>query len=146
MRLTGDKDKMVETVFEECFTLQKICFMPEEQAPHGMMEFVFRQGTVFINESSANLNAFAIVDKKHGEPFIWSIAVRPSAQGLGIGTMLLKEIEEYAREQNAPGIGLTVQVDNPAQKLYFDRGYRVTNVLRNYYLTGNGLFMRRKLL
>jgi ribosomal protein S18 acetylase RimI-like enzyme len=150
MRLTGDKDKMIEAVFEQCFTLQLTCFTPEEQAPRGMMESVFRSGQVFVSHHpfgpKSQVSAFAIVDKKHGEPFIWSIAVHPGWRNAGIGSKLLAEIEEYAREQNAAGIGLTVQIDNPAQKLYFDKGYRVQNVLKNYYLTGHGLFMRRKLI
>ena len=143
----SDEHKMA--AFEECFKLQLMCFSPDEQAPRGMMESVFRSGQVFVIQNlppEYSVIAFAVVDKKHGEPFVWSIAVRPGLRGCGVGSKLLAEIEEYARNQNAAGIGLTVQVDNPAQKLYFDKGYRVQNVLKNYYLTGNGLFMRRKLI
>lgn len=146
MRMISKDSEM----FERCFTLQKICFDAEEQAPHGMMSYVFETGTVFTNPltiwDSKHIHAFAIVTEKHGEPFVWSIAVHPDFRRLGIAGKMLDEIEEWARTQNAAGIGLTVQIDNPAQKLYFDKGYRVQNVLKNYYLTGHGLFMRRKLL
>ena len=76
-----------------------------------------------------------------GDPWIWILAVRPDFQGQGIGTSLLKEIEKYYTKE----INLYVNVDNPAQKLYFDNGYRVKKVLKDIYDGGDALHMRKKL-
>jgi ribosomal protein S18 acetylase RimI-like enzyme len=96
---------------------------------------------VFVLRTHAeNIYAYAIVIEKGGR-FLWSIAVRPRRQGFG--TTLLKEIEAFYRKAGRQGISLTCNTHNPAQKLYFDLGYRVERVLPRYYGEDNGLFMRR---
>lgn len=77
-------------------------------------------------------------------PLLRSVAVLPEWRGQGLGGFLLKEIEKYFKTQSAVKIILHCKVDNPAQKLYFDAGYRVTARIRNYYAPeGDGLEMER---
>ena len=66
---------------------------------------------------------------KADEIYVDGIAVAPEARGLGIGTRLLDETKEIAREQGKRYVRLDVIDTNPrAQALYARQGYRVTKV------------------
>jgi ribosomal protein S18 acetylase RimI-like enzyme len=58
---------------------------------------------------------------------------------------LLREIINKYTLQKDFEITLHVHEDNPAQKLYFDYGFRVKRIERDYYNPKNGLFMVRPL-
>ena len=58
---------------------------------------------------------------------IHDVAVHPDARGLGIGTKMLKKVEEDAEEMGCSKITLEVRVDNPAQKLYKKLGFKFGN-------------------
>ena len=73
--------------------------------------------------------------------YVWSIAVDPSYQGFGIGSHLMDTLDKY---KGIEPIELHCATDNPAQKLYFDHGFRVVQVLQDYYPTSAGLLMRRQ--
>lgn len=114
----------------------------------------YNQGDVYITYNDSRILAgfvddivgFAIVIDymDNFEPLLWSIAVHPSYRGQGFATSMLMEVEKDSRALGARTIRLTVHLDNPAQKLYFDAGYRVVNVARNHYLNeGDGLVMKK---
>jgi len=84
---------------------------------------------------------FAIVQTDCINPYLWSLAVDPAYRGRGIGGNLLIEVIEYFTPR-ATEITLHVKPDNPAQKLYFDHGFRVQSVIRDWYgKEGNALYM-----
>ena len=87
---------------------------------------------------------FALV-RTSGNPYVWSIAVDKAFQGIGVGGNLLWEIIKFYTLAKASGINLHVHEDNPAQKLYYDYGFRVRAVEPDYYKPKNGLLMRRVL-
>ena len=60
-----------------------------------------------------------------GEGYIASLGVDPKWRGTGVGTELLGLAENFYRAGGFKSVVLAVLVDNPAQKMYFDRGYRV---------------------
>lgn len=80
-------------------------------------------------------------------PYLWSIAVSPSFQGRGVGGNLLREvIKYYTILKGMSEITLHCKPSNPAQKLYFDYGFRVEGVAPHWYgRNEKGLFMRRPL-
>lgn len=93
-----------------------------------------------------DLAAFAmVVSEFSGGPYIWSIATKKDLRGRGFATGLLKEIITFYTEKHEELIDLTVSTDNPAQKLYFDHGFRVVRVIPRYYGATSGLRMRRSL-
>ncbi len=53
-----------------------------------------------------------------------SIAVVPARRGSGIGLALLTAILAAAREAGHPAVSLSVEVDNPAQRLYERVGFK----------------------
>lgn len=145
------------TVFEDIVELHDKSFDEFERAPRGILRTQYDTGTVFVMYGDQNehgrrtLLGFLIRTSKHGEPYIWSIAVRKESRGQGIGKALIQEAVCEVREnglQWSKGIGLTVNVDNVAAiRLYLQEGFRVTKVLSGYYGPGgDGLLMRRKLV
>jgi ribosomal protein S18 acetylase RimI-like enzyme len=59
--------------------------------------------------------------------FIEEIALLPEAQGRGIGTRLLRDILQAARQRGVP-VRLSVFLSNPAQALYARLGFTVLRV------------------
>jgi [ribosomal protein S18]-alanine N-acetyltransferase len=68
------------------------------------------------------------------EGHITTIAVEPELQHAGIGTRLMLELMDAARERGARTVALEVRVANwPAQRLYSWFGFRPVGVRKNYY-------------
>jgi ribosomal-protein-alanine N-acetyltransferase len=68
------------------------------------------------------------------EGHITTIAVAPELQHAGIGTRLLLDLMDTAREKGARTVALEVRVGNwPAQRLYSWFGFRPIGVRKNYY-------------
>jgi ribosomal protein S18 acetylase RimI-like enzyme len=64
---------------------------------------------------------------------ICSVDVTPAFRGQGIASAMMEEVEKFYREKGFVEAWLEVQVDNPAQILYFKRGYRVCKFKEHYY-------------
>jgi ribosomal protein S18 acetylase RimI-like enzyme len=59
-------------------------------------------------------------------PFLWAAHVEPEWQGRGIGTTLMRHLEDVARARGMRAIRLFVSKENPrAQALYERLGYSV---------------------
>ena len=68
------------------------------------------------------------------EATVQNIAVRPEAQGSGLGARLLDALLSEAADAGLDTVGLEVAVDNePALRLYRRRGFRVVGRRRGYY-------------
>jgi ribosomal protein S18 acetylase RimI-like enzyme len=89
--------------------------------------------------------SYVIVTMSGGEPYVWSLATKKEFRGMGIASALLNDVAEWHRLKGDRFLELMVHPDNPAQKLYFDRGFRVIRVVPRYYGAVNGLRMRRVL-
>ncbi|MEM7187516.1 MAG: GNAT family N-acetyltransferase [Bacteroidota bacterium] len=58
--------------------------------------------------------------------------VDPQGRGKGIGAALMRQAQQYAREQGCKSLVLETAVDNPAQKLYKRLGW-AQDVAVNHY-------------
>lgn len=115
------------------------------------------EGGVGDGSAPDRVVGFAIVKPselqgKDQQAYIWQTATRPDLQGRGIGGNLLREVIGYYTKKNYASIRLHVHYNNPAQKLYFDYGFRVTDIAWGYYrddlsnsATSRALMMRRTL-
>lgn len=144
-----------EWLFSEIKRLTNESFTGVEVPPVRVLRTEFEIGDIFIRtatEGEPKVLAYLILREKMNEPYIWSLATDKAHRGQGLASSLLKEVDEFvktlpeAKRRGITGVGLTTHVNNPAQKLYFDHGYRVKQLLDNYYLGGDGLYMRKEVL
>jgi [ribosomal protein S18]-alanine N-acetyltransferase len=76
---------------------------------------------------------FALARAIAGEAELLLLAVRPDAQGRGIGKSLLNHFFHGARSRGADHLHLEVRDGNDAIKLYTRLGFSVVGRRRNYY-------------
>jgi ribosomal protein S18 acetylase RimI-like enzyme len=100
--------------------------------------------SIWTKEVDQKIVAYALLVADSG-PYVWSVATHPTFRSRGFAGALLDEAAEWHRLDGAQKMDLTVNVNNPAQKLYFDHGFRAVQVYRRYYGEAAGLRMRRSL-
>lgn len=77
---------------------------------------------------------------------IMNIAVKSEYQGMGVGTILLDEIEDRFIGRGADIAYLEVRESNMrAQQVYKHRGYKYVRTVENYYGDEDGYIMTKKL-
>lgn len=106
---------------------------------------VVRKGVGWVYEDDG-IKACLLSEISESQPYIWSIATAPSHRGRGVATMLLDKFEKYYTAGDYSRLWLHVRVDNPAQKIYFDAGYRTASFERNLYgMNEHGMVMRKRI-
>jgi ribosomal protein S18 acetylase RimI-like enzyme len=99
----------------------------------------------WIIEDDGVLVASLMSEIYQGQPYIFSVVTAASHRGRGLATTLIKEFEKHYQAAGYDRVWLHVKVENPAQKLYFDLGYRVASFEANIYAKGvHGLVMRKR--
>lgn len=69
------------------------------------------------------------------EAHITNVAVRMSYQGKGIGSFLIREIQQFAQSNNCEKISLEVRLSNKnAQRVYRQLGFVSNTIKPNYYV------------
>ena len=66
------------------------------------------------------------------------IAVRPEVRGKGLGSKLLNQFFEAARQRHAATVFLEMRANNPAKSLYLREGFTQIGERRDYYRTAHG--------
>lgn len=140
------KEEKTEVVFNRLVHITDKSFDGVQLPPSRILYNRFEFGDVYVSRLAGIILGYAIVVEKDGAPYIFIIAVDPHYRGQSVGTQLLEAIRKDASIHRKDFIELAVKPDNPAQKLYFDAGYRVRAVARGFYgEEGDGLLMRRDL-
>jgi ribosomal protein S18 acetylase RimI-like enzyme len=104
------------------------------------------KGVSWIAEDKDKWAAHLVSELAKGAPYIWSVATYPAYRGKGLATTLIQEFEKHYKTAGYVKAWLHVKVKNPAQKLYFDLGYRVSSFEPNIYgAHEHGLIMRKSL-
>ena len=128
-------------MLERLLQINDKSFAGNERASREKFTFHFQTDDVFV-DNELHPSAFAFVTDRDG-PYIIVIAVVSGLRHNGLGTSLLKEIEDFYR-LGSEDISLTCSTENwQAQRLYLKMGYRAVRVIPKYYGTEDGLFMRR---
>ena len=146
IKLLSDNEKKDEAVFNRLVQITDESFEGVQCPPTRILYNRYEFGDVYVSRLTGIILGFAIVVEKNGCPYIFIIAVDSHYRGQSIGTQLLEAIRQTETMRRKDFIELAVKPDNPAQKLYFDAGYRVRAVARGFYGDeGDGLLMRRDL-
>jgi len=147
MRVTGYKHR---EDFERVMEINDACYSGEYRPPRDTMVDMISVSDVFLvrrekhNDSTQLILGFAVV-RNAVQPYIWNLAVDPPWQGQGVASLLLHDIIQKYKLEKSAQITLHVNAENPAQKLYFDHGFRVVAVEEDYFKPHDGLIMVRKL-
>jgi GNAT superfamily N-acetyltransferase len=72
------------------------------------------------------------IEEQEASLFLSSIAILPHYQGRGIGTALIRSLQQQARRKGVP-VTLRVLKANPARTLYERLGFRVTGETETHY-------------
>lgn len=133
-------------MFSALFAIEQQCFTPPDQFTQARMRAYLKKDLLCTAQVNGVLvgSLLALPTKSI---YIASLAVLPGYQGQGIGKRLMLEVE---RDQNPSSLWLHVNATSPAQKFYFDLGYRVTKVVQRFYgskSTGfySALVMKKKI-
>lgn len=120
----------VECFPKDAFPLHHIMRFLED--PEFMTLVIILEGKV-IGYVTARIEDFE--GKRMGH--IYSIAVKPEYRRRGVGSKLLKTLEENLRRKGVRVCYLETRVSNIAAiNLYFKHGYRIFDILRCYYGDG----------
>lgn len=86
-----------------------------------------REGScwVDVSQGSTMINGYVIVTYPNECAYVYSLAVSRDMRGSEIGTRLMIAAEARVRKLLHRKIWLKTTINNPAQKLYFDLGYRI---------------------
>ncbi|MCD6324469.1 MAG: ribosomal protein S18-alanine N-acetyltransferase [Desulfurococcales archaeon] len=83
--------------------------------------------------------------RNDGSGHIMSLAVEPRHRGLGLGSMLLSAVEESFLRVGVSRLFLEVSTSNKvALSLYRRAGYRIVEILREYYPDGSDAYLMFK--
>ncbi len=84
-------------------------------------------------------NGFALIRTAGPEAELLTIAVHPDFRRQKIAQNLLKQLGDFARDQNISEIFLEVSAENaPARRLYDSCGYAVSGQRKGYYTEPDG--------
>ena len=127
--------------------ITKACYTEVEVPSKIIFDNAVKSGEVFVIRAQEKFIGYAIIINQNTRtPLLLSIAVLPRFRKLGLGKELLDRLSGYYRNKQAVTLVLECRIDNRAQKLYFDAGYRIREVLKGHYAPeGDGLRMVKTL-
>ncbi len=125
----SDLSKIVE--------IESQCFPEETAFPPGMFAYLIRYATTLVALDDSRIAGFIIGYASGETGFIYTLDVHPEYRRKGVGSMLIRALEEILRSQGTRRIRLEAAVKNSAAlELYRKAGYREKELLRNYYGRG----------
>lgn len=140
IRLVREEDlKQVYVIEKKCFG--KLAY------PESLINWFYHLHleTFFVAEADGKVVGYAIGAVIDRRGHIISIAVEPTQQRKGIGTKLLRTLEEALERKGVSKFRLEVRVDNEvAQKFYERQRFRKVSFIERYYQDGSGAFVFEK--
>lgn len=138
---------------DEIYELERICFGRDAYTRHFLRFLLLDPSSISlkaVGEGGELLgSAIGRVEKVGGRVVgrVYTLDVRPDSRRRGIGSALLRRLEEEFRRLGCERSVLEVAVDNePAIRLYKSLGYSFTSRLRGYYGRGRDAYRAEKTL
>lgn len=118
-------------------SLEARCFEQDRVSRRSFLRFIEHpQDVLLVAELNNALSGYVLLLFRRNTHLarIYSVAVAPDAQGLGLGRALLEAAETAAQARSAVFMRLEVRTDNiAAQNLYQRLGYRQFGIYHDYY-------------
>jgi [ribosomal protein S18]-alanine N-acetyltransferase len=133
--------------FDALYNLDRICY------PRGIAYsrpdlrwFLAQSGALcVVAESEDKIAGFLIADREDAAAHIITIDVAPEHRRLGVGTLMLEEIERRLFALGVNEINLETATDNEAGSAFWQRhGYRAIGMLPGYYLGQQDAYAMQK--
>lgn len=119
------------------YQIEKTCFHATQRWSEESANEEFSNGLLLTCHEDGGIVGYCLVR----DGYIVGLAVVPEHRGKGIAHKLMAMAEH---ETDGARMTLHVWSGNPAQKLYFDLGYRTIKVERDFYAPGlHALFMEK---
>ena len=122
--------------------------LPDQHANFGLTDYaVISWSTLIRSGPRAVVRAIktgTAMDAQHPEfphAYLFSIGVRPAAQGKGLGRWILKETERLIRESSGSRVYVETsqRVQYASTRAFYENcGYRLETVLADFYAPGDG--------
>lgn len=120
--------------------------LPWSWRPHRVLHAIRHAETnVAVVRAEGELVGFGIMEYLEAHAYLALLAVRPSMQRRGVGSSLLRWLEESAGVAGAERIRLETRRDNiPARTFYNELGYHEVAIRRGRYSDGiDGLVLEK---
>jgi [ribosomal protein S18]-alanine N-acetyltransferase len=136
---------------ERLYTIEKECFKEEAFTKEQILQMLDDYNTISLiakisNEIAGFVIGMIYVERNTLHGHILTIDVEPRFQRRGIGSQLMREIEEIFRRKDTRFLHLEVREDNKsAISLYTKLGYVAIGKLNNYYGRVHGIYLRKSL-
>ncbi len=126
----GDLARIVE--------IEGLCFPEETAFPAGMFAYLIKHSVSLVAcEPGDRVVGFIIGYTSGRGGAVYTLDVHPSHRKKGVGSKLVRAMEEELQSQGARAIRLEAALENPeAMELYRKAGYRERELVRNYYGRG----------
>jgi ribosomal protein S18 acetylase RimI-like enzyme len=122
------------------FKINRLCH--KNYQPNIQLLESIHDGQLWVAEVEGVIAGFLLSIYRDG-PYVYNVAVLPQYRNKGIASKLFETFELENKEFGF--YYLYVDYRNPAQKLYFDLGYRVTSIKKDFYgKSENALVMVKK--
>ena len=132
---------------DECWRLDQRCFVDGEAYSRETFEFLLTAPESVSYRATTSGGAMVgfvigLIEPDH-TGHITTIGIAPEHRRRGIASLLMQKVEHGFGRRNVRLVRLEVRSANvPAQKLYLNLGYAVTQSLPRYYSNGgDGLLM-----
>jgi len=135
-----------KSMHDRLYDITKASFTGIQLPPPEVFRHSYLNDDVHVKDFGSAVVGYALVGHRNEDPYVISIATDPAYRGMGVGRQLLAAVIERAKWAKKNHVSLTCQIDNPAQKVYFDCGFRVVGIAKDFYGDeGDGLMMRIEL-
>jgi ribosomal protein S18 acetylase RimI-like enzyme len=136
--------------FPLIYALEMSCFREEFR---WTKEILYREITRAISKDNFwiayhgdQIAGYLLASEGKSKARIETVNIAPDYRRRGVASRLISVCEAEFKKRDFSKIRLEVSVDNPAQILYFNLGYRVNEFHKNYYHPGaDALRMTKKL-
>jgi ribosomal-protein-alanine N-acetyltransferase len=130
--------------FPQLYAIEETCFQPPLRFSRRYMQQIIscKDSATWIAEQNGRLTGFAVIDWAAEEPegtiaYIQTIEVAPEHRKQGIGSELLRRVEDSARAARAILVWLHVDAQNDsAIRLYRTHSYQPEGRQEHYYARG----------
>jgi len=117
--------------------IESLCFPKETAFPSEMFAYLIRYAITLAAFEDSRMTGFIIGFASGDTGFIYTLDVHPDYRRKGVGSMLIRTIEDRLFSQGSKHIRLEAAIKNPAAlELYRKAGYHEKELLRNYYGRG----------